>query len=192
MVVNRPFGAARLLVAYYGDAPQLLTETCVMGRGLNAEIVGTDWGVNSGEINPPLSIAFARAASGELVVTYHTRDPRQPYEDYNVPFVQETVRLERDGTVRSESMVVLKEEPFDAAWAKSLAESVKAAVQADNMDHLEDILAALRNMGLHSPDKVLPILEDLRKQAGCADGELIDSYQGDIEWVQEMRANSAP
>ncbi len=193
VVLNRPFGNARLIVG--GGEPRLLSETCIMGNVI-AEIQQSEdvlWYVSSDETDQPIRIDFTDARKGWLRVTYHTTDPRQPYEE-NVPFVLETVHLEH-GKAVSEWKILLEKEKFDPAHAEALAEAFRKAIQEyepeDGPNYvMEQSLGSLRNMGLDSPDMVLPILNELARSTADRHSDIsagISEYSWEIAWVKRIK-----
>ena len=181
VVVDRPVGSARLVISYYGDPPQLLSQTRIRGNGISAHIQradGTDlWGAGAGEADSAIAIEFGRAPQGEVQILYYTRDPRQPYEDY-VPFIRETIRVKSGTATVAEQTILLEKEAFDPAKAEALAASAKKAIkskESDNLDSLGTALGTLRNMGVDSPEAILRVLDGLSRTADGHCAEMINT-----------------
>jgi hypothetical protein len=186
VVVDVPFGAYRLVVSRLGDAPRLISKSCIMGDGLQATIEGTGWCAGGGEIDPPVQIDYSKAANGELTVTYYARDPqtslRGEYGERWAPFVRERVAIDHKGELDVRDAVVMTKEKFDPGRAEQL---YVAFFKGDGDD---DCLASLRNMGLDKPEPVMAIFRRIAANPKC-DGALAESlatFRGELQWATDI------
>ena len=192
VVLTRPLGGGVLRVAYCNDPPQLLSETCIMGRGMEATVQAEGEVISAltiSEIGPPTSIDFSRAARGELELTFYTRDPGRHHDDY-VPYAKEIVRLVRGPALDFEWRFVLEKEAYDPVRAETLHGAALDAMQVprdqESIDRLEAILCDLRNMGLDRPDPILEVFEELGRTDDCEAGEFIRDYAAEVELSMEQ------
>lgn len=196
VVVSQPLGQCRLIIAYEGEPPRLVREGCLKGEGMfYVDILDPQsravFHVSIGEIDPPLAADYSQAQNGTLVLTYYTRDPRTPEND--PAFVEETIHV-RGIVVTKTARVVLKADRYDPARAREMVDSIKKGLplaREDEPDPLEFVLGHLRNMGIDNPTAMLELLKELNGKVGTHGQEILDSVEGDLSWVKEIRGKQS-
>ncbi len=189
-IVDAPAGAYRLKIAYWAEAPQLLTKTSLKGQAWNIRLIAADgkiaWSVGSGEAGYPEIFDYSEAQNGILRFTETTSDPRKPCED--VPFLLSEYRIAAnsgDGEVVKlvKRTVLLPKEKYDEKQAQALKECIIQKHRKDNYDCDEE-LQRLRNMATDDPRAILKILKEV-DTGDCRLNNVTDEAEGLLEVITE-------